>query len=86
MLKRDFWLPATPSVSAAAFRDTVVRQSIVVVHFWAVWNNLDRQMDVHLQELRPEHSNDIAFLSFDTGPEEHWSICYECEIMDTRYR
>lgn len=59
------WSPSTQPVTGATFAEVLASYPVVVVHFWAVWNQPDRVMDALLQQLRPEFANRIEFRSCD---------------------
>lgn len=75
------WQPVSPALSAASFHPTLAPIALAVVHFWAVWDHLDRTLDARLQSLRPQFEPPFRFFSFDTDPEANWPICREFQPL-----
>jgi len=76
------WTPTTEPFKADNFQKIITGHHVVVVHFWADWNLIDRKMDLILKNLRPRFAEEIAFYSFDTMPEAGWVICRQCNILN----
>ena len=73
------WELENPKLTADNFWAEVAAHPIVVVHFWATWNQSDRMMDGVTQNVRPEFEA-ISFFAFDSGPEESWDILHHLGI------
>jgi thioredoxin-like negative regulator of GroEL len=69
-------------VNAASFHELVASHPIVIIHFWADWNLIDRTMDSVLANLRPKFIEQIDFFSFDTSQEKGSDICRQCNILN----
>jgi thioredoxin-like negative regulator of GroEL len=76
------WKPTTEAVNTDSFQKVTAANQIVVIHFWADWNLIDRKMDSVLANLRPKFAGQIGFYAFDTTPEENWDICRQCNILN----
>jgi hypothetical protein len=61
------WSPRTPPVTREDF-DTC---PVLVVHYWAVWDLHDREMDERLAPLREAYADRICFRSCDTDRPEN---------------
>jgi hypothetical protein len=59
------WHPTAPAVTDADFLSCPV----VILHYWAVWNWGDVDMDIRLALLRREYADRICFRSCDTDQE-----------------
>lgn len=54
---------------------------LVVVHFWASWNRVDRDMDKTLCLLEHSQENScVAFRSCCTDDEANWPLCQDCQV------
>src|SRR4051794_26417561 len=61
------WRPSTPPVCDADFDAC----PIVVVHYWAIWNLHDRDMDQRLLAVRDSYADRICFRSCDVDQREN---------------
>lgn len=61
------WSPSTVPVSAADFAGP----PILVLHYWAVWDLIDREMDERLGTLRDEYGDRVCFRSCDVDREQN---------------
>jgi thioredoxin-like negative regulator of GroEL len=75
----DDWTSSLPPLEAAGWEQVLASHQVAVVHFWAPWSVVDRPMDKAIQETRLEFET-VAFFSFDTTPEEHWTILQHFNI------
>ena len=64
------WSPSTGPVTAKDFRACPV----LVLHYWAIWDHHDREMDKRLAVLREEYVNRICFRSCDVDGAENQSF------------
>ena len=55
------WSPRTPAVTPGDFEAC----AILVLHYWAIWDLTDREMDKRLVALRDEYADRICFRSCD---------------------
>ena len=78
------WHPTTPAITAEELPGALQCHRVVVVHFWAVWNGYDRQMDAQLQAERTEFEEQIAFFSLDTDvmTEDTRDLLQECRVLN----
>lgn len=58
--------PTTPPLPIADRQAFLAAREIVVVHFWAEWNHIDRQMDQNLKPVREKWEPQVCFVSCDT--------------------
>ena len=61
------WSPSTGPVAPEDFEACPV----LVLHYWAIWDLLDREMDKRLAVLREEYADRICFRSCDTDRAEN---------------
>ncbi len=74
------WTPGTPSPDAPTLRRLLPSIDFAVVHFWAIWNGVDRKMDEVLCTVRPQFVDRIQFFALETDPESAHQFCQECMI------
>ena len=79
-MNTNAWTPASPLIDSPTLRSELPTTPFAVVHFWAVWNSVDRKMDDLIQSLRPRFQDRIAFYALETDPESAHDLCRECEI------
>jgi hypothetical protein len=61
------WSPTTLPVATPDFEECTV----LVLHYWAIWNLIDREMDKRLATLREEYADRVFFRSCDTDRAEN---------------
>ena len=71
------WRPQTPPLQKEDLADP-----LVAIHFWAVWNSYDRQMDKLLAELQPEFEATLKFRSLDIDDPESRPISVDAKILN----
>ena len=76
------WRPTTSEVSPDSFDEAVSNHRLVVLHFWAAWNEYDKQMDADLEEVESEYKNRVFFWINRHGPSWHWQRCRELGILN----
>lgn len=74
------WQPSTPAIEIAALDEVMAQHPIIVLHGWAIWNGLDREMDKMLAELRPEYADRIEFYSINMDDNQYWTATKEWEV------
>lgn len=80
--EQEKWTPSTLALSATNFMQEVAAHSLVIVHFWAAWNHIDRTMDAALQELIPLYSTQIQLCSFNVDLDQTGSFCRACGALN----
>lgn len=65
-LYRD-WIPSTPALDEEDLRSPV----LTVVHYWAIWDLHDREMDGRLAAICPDYDGRINFRSCDVDRPEN---------------
>ena len=63
----DGWRPVAPPVTAG----DLAACEFLVLHYWAIWDRHDREMDRLLAPLREEFAGRICFRSCDTDRSEN---------------
>lgn len=58
----DDWHPSTPPIESVDFEAI----PCAVVHFWAIWNMIDRRVDPVLERAMPRYAGRVVFVSCDT--------------------
>ncbi|CEF48419.1 unnamed protein product [uncultured bacterium] len=76
------WRPGTVALTVADVTDLIPNHKVVVVHFWARWNGVDRQFASVLDAIRPQFESRITFRSADVDDPELASSCRECEVVN----
>ena len=75
------WLPLSPATTAEELPQAFAAHSVVVVHFWAIWNGHDRRMDATIQAVRPHYADRIAFYAMDVDLESNWPLLRQYRVM-----
>lgn len=76
------WKPTTSELSPDSFDETISNHRLAVLHFWAHWNEYDKQMDVTLGEIEAEYDGRVFFGSVDADRDGHWQKCRELGIVN----
>ena len=76
------WTPKTPLIAAPTLSSELPAIPLAVVHFWAAWNNVDRQMDELIQAVRPRFQDRIAFFALETDAKSAHDLCRECKVIN----
>lgn len=76
------WRPTTPEVSPDGFDEVISSHRMILLHFWAGWNQYDRGMDAALAEIRSEYEGQVFFGSVDSDHHGHWQKCRELGILN----
>jgi thioredoxin-like negative regulator of GroEL len=69
-------------VTAADLAAVLIANPVVVVHFWADWNGVDRLFDPKLANVRREFDGRIAFRSADVDDADLASFCRESGVVN----
>jgi hypothetical protein len=64
------WSAHTPPVDGGDFASC----PLLVLHYWAVWDRIDREMDERLAPLREDYAGRICFRSCDIDRPENQSF------------
>jgi thioredoxin 1 len=76
------WRPGTPPLTAADVTATLAGHPVLVVHFWAPWNGVDRLFSPVLDAVRPEFEGRIAFRSADVDDAGLVAFCEACGVVN----
>ena len=76
------WRPTTSEVTPDSFEEAVSNHKLIVLHFWAGWNQYDRQIDAVLAEIESEYEGRVFFGSVDADHHGHWKRCREFGIVN----
>jgi thioredoxin 1 len=76
------WQPDSPSVTAAELPALLTEEPVVVIHFWAAWNGVERQFEPRFALLRREFEQRIAFRSADVDDPELQEFCRDSEVVN----
>ena len=76
------WRPSSPPVSAADLSAVLTGNPVVIIHFWAAWNGVDRLFDPKLANVRAEFEGRIEFRSADVSDPDLVWFCRECEVVN----
>ncbi len=74
------WRPSTREVDAASLPNVLASHRIVALHFWAVWNGVDRRFDETLRGLRDEFADRIFFGCFNTDDVADREFIRQCQV------
>ncbi|WP_152051335.1 thioredoxin family protein [Tautonia marina] len=67
---RPEWQPSSEVLDATALSEVLARHPVVVLHVWAVWNQVDRQCDERLRVVREEFADRVVFGAIDADDPE----------------
>jgi thioredoxin-like negative regulator of GroEL len=76
------WLPGSPPVTGPEWASLLVAHPVVVAHFWATWNGVDRRFDPQFRPVREEFAGRIEFRSADVDDPTLHDVCRECEVVN----
>lgn len=76
------WRPNPTPVTAAELAAVLTSNAVVVIHFWATWNGVDREFDPKLARVRAEFEGRIEFRSADVDDPDLLSFCQESEVLN----
>ena len=74
------WRPCFPPVTATALPVALAENPIVVIHFWAIWNGVDRRFTPTLVAVEREYGRRIAFRAADVDDPAIAPLCEEFGI------
>lgn len=74
------WRPSSQPLNAHSLLDALGRHPVVVLHFWARWNRIDRQFDALLQAVRSDFADRIFFGSVNADDPEHYDFIRQCQV------
>ncbi|PQO47633.1 thioredoxin family protein [Blastopirellula marina] len=74
--------PTTPPLPIADRQAFLAAREIVVVHFWAEWNHIDRQMDQNLKSVREKWEPQVCFVSCDTDDPGNLGFAKETAVIN----
>ena len=74
------WRPSSQPLDVATLLEALAHHPVVVLHFWADWNRIDRQFDEQLQAVRGEFTDRIYFGSIDTDDPRHQEFIRQCQV------
>ena len=69
-------------LTASSFEPFFTHHKFAVVHFWAKWNNYDREMRRLLDDLPTAIKAAIALGSLDIDPSEHHALCRAHDVLN----
>jgi thioredoxin-like negative regulator of GroEL len=76
------WQPGSPPVTGAEWASLIAAHPVVVVHFWAAWNGVDRRFDPTFRAVREEFAGRIEFRSADVEGPTLEGACRECQVVN----
>lgn len=83
-MKPTTWTPNAPAITPVEVPAVIGRHPVVVIHFWAVWNNHDRRMNTILKWERIGLGGRIAFFSLDMDlfTAENADLLHELRVLN----
>ncbi len=79
------FVPKSPPVTGDSIKTVLAAHSIVVVHFWAVWNGADPPMDEQLETVAKRLPFKIHFVSCDVDDPECSTLRQDLEITNVSF-
>jgi len=76
------WKPTTPEVLPDSFADSISNHRLAVLHFWAAWNEYDKQTDAALGDIESQYQDRVFFGSVDTDHFGNWQRCRALGILN----
>lgn len=76
------WRPTTSEVLPQSFDKAISNHRLVVLHFWAGWNEYDKRMAEALEEIEAEYKGRVFFGSVNTDHRGHWQRCKDLGILN----
>jgi thiol-disulfide isomerase/thioredoxin len=76
------WRPGSPPVTAADLPAVLASGPVVVIHFWAAWNGVDRLFEPQFAAVRREFEGRIAFRSADVDEPDLEPFCRESGVVN----
>ena len=76
------WKPKTSSIDHETFVQVCRDNAMIAVHFWAVWNNYDQEVDREIQLLLKDHPGEIYFLSCNVDSSGNVPFVKDGEILN----
>lgn len=70
------WVPSHQAFTGS-FRED---EGLVLVHFWAAWNGVDRHMDRRLRSIARAFRGRLLVRSCDTDVKAHWDLVRSYEV------
>ena len=74
--RRD-WYPSTIPFVTSDFED-----QHLIIHCWAKWNSVDREMDNLLSQVIPQFQQCVVFRSLDVDQSEFHDICHDAGVAN----
>ena len=79
--EKESWSPLSPAITAEELPQALAMNSVVVLHFWAIWDGNDRVMDATIQAVRPHYADRIAFYAMDLDQEINWPLLRQWRVL-----
>ena len=76
------WTPNTPPIRAADRLSVLADNTVVIIHFWAAWNGVDRLFAPVLEGVWSDFEGRIAFRSADVDDVDLVEFCRECKVVN----
>ena len=78
--------PQQTPLTSDTFSEFVGRHRILVIHFWAAWNGIDRLMQRLLESQIPDDLREsVTFARFDIDPSAHLEICRQHNVLNVPF-
>jgi thioredoxin-like negative regulator of GroEL len=74
------WRPSSQPLDASSLPEALARHPVVLLHFWAAWNRVDRLFDEQLQAVRDEFAGRIFFGAIDADDPEQQEFIRRCQV------
>lgn len=80
-LPDSVWRPKAVRLTGNSFQEVLSNEGDIAVHFWAAWNQYDREMDELIQKLEPRLCGWIKFYSCDIDDPLNVELCKELGVV-----
>jgi thioredoxin-like negative regulator of GroEL len=74
------WRPSSQPLNAASLPEALAHYPVVVLHFWAAWNRVDRLFDDRPRAIRDEFAGRIVFGAIDADDPGHQEFIRHCHV------
>ena len=80
--RRKPWHPTTPPITRSTLNVFLSGHRVVVIHVWADWNLIDRDMDKIVSSVQEDYRGRAEFLSLDLDSEGADELAQQWQVMN----
>jgi len=76
-------MPQSTPLTPTSFVEFVRVHKFAMVHFWAIWNGHDVEMNEFIESQIPDDlANRVALAIFNVDPPEHHELCRQHQLLN----